>query len=114
MRDIDETDLSALPADDRAALEEMYARAEELLADRAWNTAETEAFEEEFTNLMNETGLLSDGADSPFVTYKLMPVLEKIFKAMSDAFEFVFGGSDFWSAPINVPLNLIKKIFGIF
>lgn len=114
MRDIDETDLSALPAEDRAALEEMYARAEELLADRAWNTAETEAFEEEFTNLMNETGLLSDGADSPFVTYKLMPVLEKIFKAMSDAFEFVFGGSDFWSAPINVPLNLIKKIFGIF
>ncbi len=114
MRKIDETDLSALPADDRAAIEEMYAKAVALLADRAWNTAEAEALEEEFTNVMNDTGLLSENADSPFVTYKLMPAFEKIFKAISDVFEFVFGGSDFWSAPINVPLNLIKKIFGIF
>lgn len=114
MRKIDETDLSALPADDRAAIEEMYAKAVELLADRAWNTAEAEALEEEFTNVMNDTGLLSENADSPFVTYKLTPAFEKFFKAISDVFEFVFGGSDFWSAPINVPINLIKKIFGIF
>lgn len=114
MRKIDETDLSALPADDRAAIEEMYAKAVELLADRAWNTAEAEALEEEFTNVMNDTGLLSENADSSFVTYKLTPAFEKFFKAISDVFEFVFGGSDFWSAPINVPINLIKKIFGIF
>ena len=67
------------------------------------------ALEEEFITVMNETGL-KESDNPPFVTFTLMPVLEKIFKAISDAFEFIFGGSDYWSFMINA----LKGILNMF
>lgn len=109
MRAVEEADLSTLSDSDRAAVEAVYEKAVELLADRAWDADEAKALEEEFITVMNETGL-KESDNPPFVTFTLMPVLEKIFKAISDAFEFIFGGSDYWSFMINA----LKGILNMF
>lgn len=112
MRIVDEADLSTLSESDRAAVEAVYAKAVQLLADKAWDAEKAKALEEEFTTVMNDTGL-EESDNPPFVTYKLMPVLEKIFKAISDVFEYIFGGSDYWSFSLNslkVSLEALKKV----
>lgn len=109
MRAVEKADLSTLSDSDRAAVEAVYEKAVELLADRAWDADEAKALEEEFITVMNETRL-KESDNPPFVTFTLMPVLEKIFKAISDAFEFIFGGSDYWSFMINA----LKGILNMF
>lgn len=108
MNKVEEADLSTLSESDREAVEAVYAKAVELLAERAWDAEEAKALEEEFVTVMNETGL-AESDNPPFVTYKLMPELEKFFKSISDAYEFIFADSDYWLFPINA----IKRIIGM-
>ena len=81
---------------ERAPADEAYAKASEMVASRVWSASETKEVEEEFVRAMKKAGLTDD---KPFVDYKLLPALEKIFKAISDIYAKIFRGKDFWLIP---------------
>ncbi len=93
----EKADLSALSADEAATLEAAYAKAEELLANRAWDAEETLEVEKELYTAMYEADLLSGDDKAPFVNYSLLPWLTKIAKAFSDLLEKIFGGKNYWN-----------------
>ncbi len=96
IRVYENADLSALSAEDLEAVNAAYANAKALLADRSWNAKEALDTEKEVYKAMYDAGLLDEDAQSPFITYTLLPILTKITKAISDVFEFVFAGNDYW------------------
>ena len=110
MNKFDETDISTLSAEQLEALNAAYAKAEELLADRAWDAEKALEVEKELYTAMYEAGLLSDSDNAPFVKYNLMPILTKIAKAFSDVFEKVFGGNDYWKFFANILNQIIGAI----
>ncbi len=110
MNKLDEADLSALSAEQVEALNAAYAKAEELLADRAWDAEKALEVEKELYTAMFEAGLLSDSDNAPFVKYNLMPILTKIAKAFSDIFEKIFGGNDYWKFFANILNQIIAAI----
>lgn len=103
-----EADLSAIPADKLEAVNAAYEKATELLADRAWSADEALEVEKELYTAMYNAGLYGD--QSPFVVYTLMPILTKIAKAVSDVFEKVFGGKDYWKFSAGILLDILKSI----
>ncbi|MBO5858775.1 MAG: alpha/beta fold hydrolase, partial [Clostridia bacterium] len=105
-----EADLSTIPAAELEALNAAYAKAEELLADRDWDADETLEVEKELYTAMYNAGLLSDSDQSPFVVYTLMPILNKIAKAVSDVFEKIFGGKDYWKFSAGILLDILNSI----
>ncbi len=105
-----EADLSNIPAAELEALNAAYAKAEELLADRDWDADETLEVEKELYTAMYNAGLLSDSDQSPFVVYTLMPILNKIAKAVSDVFEKIFGGKDYWKFSAGILLDILNSI----
>ncbi len=94
-------DLSALSTTDKAAVDAAYAKAQKLLASRAWSDSERLEVEEEFYTAMYNAGISGD-SQAPVVKYKILPILEKITKFISKIFEFVFRGHDYWLLPINI------------
>ncbi len=79
-----------------AAVDEAYAEAKALLAKRVWSQSETDEVEQKLYTAMEKAKMLDKNADNSFVKYKLLPVLEKIMKWISDLFRKVFGGNDYW------------------
>ena len=110
MNKFNEADLSSLSAEELEALNAAYAKAEELLADRAWDAEKALEVEKELYSAMFEAGLLSDSDNAPFVKYTLMPILTKIAKAFSDVFEAIFGGSDYWKFFANILKQVVEAI----
>ena len=110
MNKFNEADLSALSPEQVEALNAAYAKAEELLADRAWDAEKALEVEKELYSAMFEAGLLSDSDNAPFVKYTLMPILTKIAKAFSDVFKMIFGGSDYWKFFANILKQIVEAI----
>jgi hypothetical protein len=79
-----------------AAVDEAYAEAKALLAKRVWSQSEIDEVEQKLYTAMEKAKMLDKNADNSFVKYKLLPVLEKIMKWISDLFRKVFGGNDYW------------------
>ncbi len=104
----DEADLSAIPADKLEALNAAYEKATELLADRDWDAEEALEVEKELYTAMYKAGLYGD--QSPFVVYTLLPILTKIAKTVSDVFEKIFGGKDYWKFSAGILLDILKSI----
>ena len=110
MNKFNEADLSALSPEQVEALNAAYAKAEELLADRAWDAEKALEVEKELYSAMFEAGLLSDSDNAPFVKYTLMPILTKIAKAFSDVFKMIFGGNDYWKFFANILKQIVEAI----
>ncbi len=106
----EKADLSALSAEDKAAVDAAYAKAQELLADRAWNADKALEVEKELYSAMFKADLLSDGDSAPFVNYTLLPVLTKIAKAFGSVVEMIFGGNDYWKFFGDIFSQIIKSI----
>lgn len=110
MNKFEESDLSGVDAESLAAVEAAYENAEKLLADRAWDAEKALEVEKELYTAMYKAGLLSDGDKAPFVTYTLMPILTKIAQAVSDVFEKIFGGNDYWKFLSDLILKILDSI----
>ena len=110
MNKFNEADISTLTAEEVEALNAAYAKAEELLADRAWDAEKALEVEKELYTAMFEAGLLSDGDNAPIVKYTLMPILNKIAKAFSDVFKIIFGGSDYWKFFANILKQIVEAL----
>ena len=102
--------LDALDADTRAAVEKGYEDAQKLLASRTWSAAETKKVEEEFYTALYKAGMVDDDDPNPVVKYKLLPILTKITKFISDVFNFIFGGNDYYT----FIKKIITAIAGLF
>ena len=110
MNKFEKADLSGVDAESLAAVEAAYENAEKLLADRAWDAEKALEVEKELYTAMYKAGLLSDGDKAPFVTYTLMPILAKIAQAVSDIFEKIFGGNDYWKFLSDLILKILDSI----
>lgn len=106
----EKADLSALSDEDKAAVDAAYAKAEELLADRAWNADNALEVEKELYSAMFKADLLSGSDRAPFVNYTLLPVLTKIAKAFGSVVEMIFGGNDYWKFFGDIFNQIIKSI----
>lgn len=96
------TDLDSLKASDREALDKAYEDAKALLASREWSQAKTTEVEKAFYKAMNKAKILPDSYKAPVVRYSILPILEKIFKVISEIFRFIFKGHDYWLFPVNL------------
>lgn len=110
MNKFEKADLSALSIEEIEALNAAYAKAEELLADRAWNADKALEVEKELYSVMFKAGLLSDSDKAPFVSYSLLPFLTGIAKAFSSVVEMIFGGSDYWKFFANILKQVLSAI----
>lgn len=81
-----------------AALQEAAA----VYAKHDWSAAEAKEAEQKLYTAMQKAGMLGKNADNPFVKYKLLPFLEKIAKALSKVFQFIFRGHDYWPLPFKL------------
>jgi hypothetical protein len=84
------------------ACEEAVQNAKDVRAKRVWSASEAKEAEEKLYKAMEKARLLSKGSDSSVVTYKLLPVIEKICKAISDIFRFIFRGNDYYLFTIKL------------
>ena len=96
MRQYNEADKSKVKASKLEKCESAYKKAEALKASKEWSQAETLQVEKEFYKAMESAKLINSNADSSFLKYTLMPMLTKIFKAISDLFAKVLKGNDYW------------------
>ncbi|MBR2732437.1 MAG: hypothetical protein IKD72_10705, partial [Clostridia bacterium] len=101
MRLYNEADLDALSAKKRAAVDEAYAAAVALKEKRVWSYDEAKAVEKDFYTAMQQAKLLGKNDQNSFVKYTLLPLLTKIAKAISDVFERLLGGQDYWLLPVK-------------
>ncbi|MBR4726283.1 MAG: hypothetical protein IK080_00155 [Clostridia bacterium] len=101
MRLYDEADQDALSAKKREAVEAAYADAQALMEKRVWSYDEAKAVEKEFYEAMQKAKLLGDKDQNSFVKYTLLPLITKLMKAVSDVFERILGGQDYWLIPVR-------------
>ena len=57
--------------------------------------------EKDFYTAMQQAKLLGKNDQNSFVKYTLLPLLTKIAKAISDVFERLLGGQDYWLLPVK-------------
>ncbi len=103
IRTYESADLSSVSATKLEAVNTAYEKAKALLTDREWDAETAKEVEKELYTAMYKAGLLASDAQSPFVTYTLIPFLTKVTKAISDVFGKVYSGNDYWW--------LLRKIF---
>lgn len=81
---------------ERAGATEYYNAAVDMVNSRVWNTEETEELEANFAAAMDKAKITEE---QTFLNYKVAPFFEKFFKAVSDLFEKIFKGKDYWLIP---------------
>lgn len=85
-----------------AEVQEAFNDALKVYESRVWSQDETSKVEEALYTAMYKADMLSKNDSAPFIKYKLLPVLEKITKFISEIFRFIFKGHDYWILPINI------------
>lgn len=78
------------------AVDEAYASAQALLKKRTWSQSETDEVEKELYTAMYRADMLADKSDSPVQKYTVSPFLLKIARFISDLYEKIFKGNDYW------------------
>ena len=78
------------------AVDTAYEKAVALREKRVWSQSETTEVERELYTAMEKAKMLGKNDDSSFVKYTLLPFLLKVTKFISDVFEKIFGGNDYW------------------
>ena len=78
------------------AVDAAYEKAVALREKRVWSQSETAEVERELYTAMEKAKMLGKNDDSSFVKYTLLPFLLKVTKFISDVFEKIFGGNDYW------------------
>ncbi len=87
----------ALSEADKTSLDAAYNRCAELLDSRVWSSEETKKAEEEFCTALYNAKLISDTSENPVLKYTLMPILEKLFKFISNILKKIFGGRSYYA-----------------
>ncbi len=88
--------LDALSEAEKTALDTAYDDSVKLLANRTWSKDEAVKTEEEFCTALYNAKLLSDSSENPVLKYSLMPVLQKLFKFISNLLKKIFGGKSYY------------------
>ena len=96
LRTYDEADKSGIKQNKLDRCEQAAENAKAVMAKRDWSADEAAAAEKELYTAMEKAGLLGKNDDNSFVKYSLLPALEKICKAISDFFRFIFRGNDYY------------------
>ncbi|MCR5151175.1 MAG: hypothetical protein K6B52_08130 [Clostridiales bacterium] len=91
---VEDGTLASLSSKKRQAVDSAYEKAKSILKSRVWNSEEAKEVEKDFYTAMYNAKLIE--GKSAFVKYKLLPVLTRFFKWISDIAKKILKSNDYW------------------